>query len=544
MEKLKFVSTLLLFGFFATAQDRSATLLQLMKKAGVPGLSLAYIKQGKLQEHYSLGVTSSETRQAVNDSSVFSAASLSKSIFSYAVFGLVREKKLDLDKPLYLYYHYKDVANDTRYKLVTTRMILSHSSGLPNWRDNDSLYFKSTPGEKFNYSSEGMVWLSRVVEAITGKDIETYIREKIFQPLHMTHTSYVWREHFEDNFAYPHIDIGQTMSKQFPSEANVAQSLQTTALDYAKFLVAVLQDKVFMTALQKEPSITVADNLSWGLGFGQQRNKDGMAFWQWGDNGTFKAFLIGYPNNREGLVYFANTFHGLKIAKNILQLFFNREQPSLAWLGTDSVDAPDLQVFETMLHNSVKQAVAPYYLTGKNKVDTSLLSSSKIVYLGNRFIQLRRFDKAIDLFHEGLLADSINENFYAGLMEANLRAGNKEAALNAVLQAAKINPNKTIYQAVAGKLQGKPVAPKSGEKMIVFSLPDYMSAYHVTLVGTFNDWNDLIEPMHWENGSWTISLALPPGIYRYKFVVDGVWLTDTRNPKFTPGSFDSELIVK
>ena len=78
----------------------------------------------------------------------------------------------------------------------------------------------------------------------------------------------------------------------------------------------------------------------------------------------------------------------------------------------------------------------------------------------------------------------------------------------------------------------------------MFRLPDYANAHHVSLAGSFNNWNDLVEPMHWENGAWITSVPLAAGKYRYKFVIDGVWVNDTRNPKFVPGTFDSELVVE
>lgn len=248
--------------FFAKAQDRSTALLSLMKKAGVPGLSLAYVKNGKVREHYALGVRCNEAKQPVNDSTVFSAASLSKSVFAYAVFGLVREKKLDLDKPLYTYYNYKGVASDPRSKRVTARIILSHSSGLSNWRDDDSLHFRLDPGERFSYSGEGMVWLNKVVEAVTGKDIESYTKEKIFQPLAMTHTSCVWQKDFGDNYALPHIGAGQTVSKYFTTRTNVAQSLQTIAADYAMFFANILPDENSLTAFLKASAVNFANHLT------------------------------------------------------------------------------------------------------------------------------------------------------------------------------------------------------------------------------------------------------------------------------------------
>lgn len=526
------------------AQDHSDTLLHLMEKAAIPGMSLAYVKDGKVREHYALGVKSADTKQPVDDSTIFSAASLSKSIFFYVVFLLVQEKKLDLDKPLYTYYQYKDVAGDPRSKQVTARMIMSHSAGLPNWRNSDSLQFIFSPGEKFSYSGEGTVWLSRVVEAIVGKNMEAYITEKIFRPLGMNHTSYIWKKDFDKDFAYPHNELEKSMDKYYPGEPNVAHSLQTTALDYAKFLSKVLQDKKFIAAFQKEPAMTVADHLTWGLGLGHQTSSDGLAFFQWGDNGTFKAFLIGYPAKKEGLVYFVNGSQGLRIARDILGVFISRDQPGLSWLETDSADAPDLRAFENSLHTPVADAVAPYYKRGTSIVDTNQLSIASLIYIGNRFIRYHEYNKAIDFFKEGLKADPNSDKCFAKLAETYLRSGDRAAAIAEYKNAARTNPQDSSYQAMIDRLNGIYASPKQNQKMVKFRLPDYVNARYVSLAGSFNNWNDLIEPMRWENGAWITSVPLASGKYRYKFVIDGVWLNDTNNPKFVPQSFDSELIVE
>ena len=329
-----FVFILALAGFHSLqAQDHVKAVTALMQKENIPGLSLAYIKDGKIQEQYALGVCSTTSHTAVNDSTVFSAASLSKSIFAWAVFHLIETRQLNPDLPLYNYYAYKDVEADARYKLVTARMILTHASGLPNWRRRGSpLGFKYNPGQQFSYSGEGFVWLSKVIEKITGKETEAYIRETVFKPLGMQHTSYVWQTSFGKNYALPHTGSGQPEEKYFPAGANVAHSLQTTAVDYGTFLVAMLQDKKFMTALQADTGMMVAQRLSWKAGLGYEQTNHGPAIWQWGDNDTFKAFVVAYPGKKEGLVYFTNSFNGLKIAKDLLRLFINSDQPALDWL--------------------------------------------------------------------------------------------------------------------------------------------------------------------------------------------------------------------
>ena len=114
---------------------------------------------------------------------------------------LAEEGVIDLDKPLQAYLPkplpdypaYADLAGDDRYQQITARMVLSHSTGFPNWRQfepDGRLKFLFAPGARYSYSGEGFALLQMVVEEITGRDLESLARQKIFEPLGMTRTSY------------------------------------------------------------------------------------------------------------------------------------------------------------------------------------------------------------------------------------------------------------------------------------------------------------------------------------------------------------------
>lgn len=95
------------------------------------------------------------------------AASLTKPVFATMVMQLVDEHVIELDKPVYEYLPkplpeypaYKDLADDRRFKQITMRILLDHTSGFPNWRwlmDDKKLRIYFMPGSKFAYSWEGI----------------------------------------------------------------------------------------------------------------------------------------------------------------------------------------------------------------------------------------------------------------------------------------------------------------------------------------------------------------------------------------------------
>src|SRR5271155_5814199 len=307
---------------------------QLIVDAHVPGLSMAVVRDGQAAELTAVGVRNSLNRTAVDRQTIFDAASLSKPLFAYAVLRLVDAGKLALDTRLSL--HAPDyVTDDRRAAAVTVQHVLSHTSGLPNWRSADlPLKTHFPPGERFSYSGEGFVWLQRTVEAASGEPLDTTLRRLIFEPLGMHRSSYAWQSAFDANYADPHDPEEAPGTKNKPAVPNTAASLQTTADDYARFLEAVLSGAGLRrdtARLWLEPQVHLDDTqIAWGLGWGLEP-KSGT-FFQWGDNdhGRFKAFAMGSIQQRCAVVVFTNGFHGMAIMPELIGKSLSGPHPAFA----------------------------------------------------------------------------------------------------------------------------------------------------------------------------------------------------------------------
>ncbi|WP_305952336.1 serine hydrolase [Emticicia oligotrophica] len=108
-----------------------------MDSLKIPAVSFAIINNSKIVYHATFGVKSINTNEAIAANSLFDAGSLTKTVFAYFVLRAVNKNQIDLDAPLYQYLPNKDIEHDERYKKITARMVLSHSSGFPNWRRNN-----------------------------------------------------------------------------------------------------------------------------------------------------------------------------------------------------------------------------------------------------------------------------------------------------------------------------------------------------------------------------------------------------------------------
>ncbi|HSV51744.1 MAG TPA: serine hydrolase domain-containing protein [Burkholderiaceae bacterium] len=324
----------------------------LMASARVPGLAMALVTDAGLAWQGTFGLADSRTREPVAQETVFEAASLSKPVFAHAVLQLVDAGLLGLDTPLahYLPGGY-DVGDDSRLAQITARHVLSHRTGFPNWRAAGApLAIHFTPGERFSYSGEGFVYLARVVERLTGESTERTVKRLVFDPLGMTHSSFLWQDSHAQRKAFGHDARGESQGQRRFGAANPASSLSTTAPDFARFLIAVLNGErlkpetaaqMLRSQVRVGPSTSsigrratpLSDEVSWGLGWGLQQRGGDEAFWHWGDNGNSKAFAVVSRTQRRGLVFFANGLNGLAIAPDLVALALGEgRQPGLDWI--------------------------------------------------------------------------------------------------------------------------------------------------------------------------------------------------------------------
>ncbi len=242
-------------GSTLTTAAVDATVTHLIDAAHVTGVGIAIFHNRKISYLHAYGLRDTEKGLPLTPDSVMTSASLSKAAFATVVMKLVQQGKLNLDKPVeqYLsgslseYRRYTDLKGDDRTKKITLRMLLSHTSGFPNWRaltDDQKLHIFFDPGTRYAYSGEGIDLAQLVVEIVTGKSDEDLMRENLFLPLNMTRTSMVWQPAFESDYANGYDEYGRSLGPEKRSRPDAAGSMQTTLRDYATFLSALMQRKI------------------------------------------------------------------------------------------------------------------------------------------------------------------------------------------------------------------------------------------------------------------------------------------------------------
>ena len=287
----------------------------------IPGVSLALVKDGKVVYHKAYGVTNIMTGDKVSDLTLYEAASITKPVFAFAVQRLAERGVIDLDKPLYLYLPYDDIAYDDRYKLITARHVLTHRTGFPNWRwmnDDGKLNLKFTPGTGYGYSGEGFEYLKMVVEKITGKKVEQVLQEEVINPMGLYHTFFSKSDSLQRMVAYGHID-GLPTNNDPPDSPGMAYSMHTEAHIFTRFMLYLLEQKglkpeTYDTMFQKHSDFNYDPGEEkpripayMGMSLEIRETPYGKSFGHGGNNGDFKCKFEVYKDQNMGYAIFTNS---------------------------------------------------------------------------------------------------------------------------------------------------------------------------------------------------------------------------------------------
>jgi CubicO group peptidase (beta-lactamase class C family) len=302
---------------------------------------MSIIRDGELVYSMGWGVKRIGEGAQINEQTIFPAASLTKPVFAYGAMKLVRDGRLDLDRSLSDYLDVPYIQGDDRLQKITARMVLSHTTGFPNWRPGrwtgspKPLAIQFEPGTNFRYSGEGYNYLQLVVENITGQHLDIYIKDAVLNPLGMHDSYFVWDEALESVIAVPHNRWGRAVDKwQWrPEKPEAAGTLFTTILDYARFMSAMLltadnykhlansTQKLSPKYLEKmlKPQIEIDNQMAWSLGWGLKEHGKEWSFWQWGDNPGFKHFAVGSRSHKFAAVIFTNGQNGKSVYRHIME---------------------------------------------------------------------------------------------------------------------------------------------------------------------------------------------------------------------------------
>lgn len=303
-----------------------------------------FADKGEPIYHKAFGVRSFETNVPIELNDIFELASVSKQFTAMTIMMLQQEGKLQYDDPIEKYLP------GLTYQGITIRHLLNHTSGLPDYQavmdehwdkskvasNPDILeYLKKynppknfEPGEKYEYSNTGYVFLASIAEAVSGQDFIEFCKERIFEPLQMTSTAI--RSNEEKNnlshLAYGHIYVADRKSfiraDSFPSSNYTIWlggrkgpgRVSSTEADLLKWDQALYTDQLITQETLKEaftPATLNNGNKS-NYGFGWEiipTSGAGKVVWHNGDNPGYKTIIVRYLDAGKTLIILNNNYH-------------------------------------------------------------------------------------------------------------------------------------------------------------------------------------------------------------------------------------------
>lgn len=233
-----------------------------MSSTQARGVAVALIENGQVvavrsQGERNAGAANTSGAPLQTDTVMY-AASLTKAMFAYLLMQLVDEGRIDLDRPIaeYLdrplpqypddrrYGPWSGLAGDDRWRRITPRILLTHSSGFANFaflEPDGRLRMHFDPGTRYGYSGDGIMLLQFVIEQGLGIDVQRELERRFFDRLGMTRTSATWRPDFAGNLADGWDIDGKPQPHDERSRSRMAGSIDTTIDDFARFAAAAVR---------------------------------------------------------------------------------------------------------------------------------------------------------------------------------------------------------------------------------------------------------------------------------------------------------------
>lgn len=355
---------------------------QLMEQARVPGLAIARIENGRVAWQAAFGARA--PGEALDTDTVFNAASLTKPVFAVTALHLIDEGEITLDQSLDDLWVDPDLAEDPRQEQLTPRILLSHQSGLPNWRGNRELQFMFTPGSRHEYSGEGYEYLRRAVERGTGESISQLAEERVFEPANMPRTTMGWNQDNAGNVARGFDEAGEPIDTHVEErQPNAAAHLMTTVGDYARFLAWVAEGADLPAGLFDEmrtPEALHDDPAeSFGLGWKLIPLGDSQALMHDGREPGVRNYAIVHPESGEGLVILTSSSNGELLYRPLIEAALDQGDEILG--STDRLVWRYLQHLPPQALEPMSRGIArspSFLLKLLHAVDTALIQESPL----------------------------------------------------------------------------------------------------------------------------------------------------------------------
>ena len=307
---------------------RAVSIDKLMQRysGNVPGASVLVVKQGVPVIRKSYGLAELETQRATTPATNYRLASVTKQFTATAILLLRKDGKLTLDDSI---RHWLP-ALPAEDEPITLRHLLTHTSGLIDYEDlmpasqpiqlddtdvlrmlsaEHRLYF--APGTAYRYSNSGYVLLGLVIERVSGQSLPAFLKQRIFDPLGMSHTLLYQRgrgpEIAERAFGYSHEKKGWARTDQDLTSATRGDGGIYSSIDDLALWDAALYDHRLLDDASRAEAFaahTSTDDATIQYGYGWRITGDTL--WHSGESIGFRNVIVRWPKRHLTVIVLTN----------------------------------------------------------------------------------------------------------------------------------------------------------------------------------------------------------------------------------------------
>lgn len=308
----------------------ASDLAQRVEQSSIAGCSVGRLQRGQEPE-FAFGGVCSTNGAAMSRSAIWEAASLSKPVVALLATTNALADPTLLQQPLTTDLAGFGADSDARWDAVNLFQLLTHGSGLPNWRDEGQLLgFESDPGTP-GYSGEGYELMLSELAHRSGVAAGPLLDEHLAR-LGMSASTFTPDPSRDAATVIGHDESGAAVPKQYWSEPKAASSLHTTIDEYMRFLRLIARPneaaspelKAATERLTKRET-EVIPGYGRTLGWSFNEGDHGDVLWQHGDNPGFKHVAAARPATGEAIVVFTNDDNGQPFYRDLCRDFLDVE---------------------------------------------------------------------------------------------------------------------------------------------------------------------------------------------------------------------------
>ena len=302
-----------------------------MEQQKINGLSVAVVSEGKVIKSAGYGLANEELGVPATAQTVYKIGSVSKQFIATGIMLLVQDGRLGVDEPLTKYF---PDAPDA-WQPITLHHLLTHTSGIvreapgfdPLKIQEDAALVRTAyrsplrfkPGEKWEYCNVGYFALADIIHQITNKSWETFLTERVFQPLGMSATRGTTMTAMVPHRANGYVRKGETVENAAvyfalrPSGAFLSDVLDLAkwdaALDHGTILKPETRDQMWRPTQDTASKTKTGAPIFYGYGWNVVSDEGHRIISHSGSLPGFRATYVKYPDHKITVIVLTNWDH-------------------------------------------------------------------------------------------------------------------------------------------------------------------------------------------------------------------------------------------